>query len=125
MRISVRGFTVVDNKAQGGGFTLISVCNPSGNKIQNSKNAATNKLHKRKDNARDEQDGGGCLVGRSVCQLLVLLVWLLSVAACAKQVNRIQLNSDLTKLLTYRQTCSCSQLIERLFSYHIRLYITS
>lgn len=111
MRISVRGFTVVDNKAQGGGFTLISVCNPSGNKIQNSKNAATNKLHERKDNIRDEQGGGGCFVGRSVCQLLVLLVWLLSVAACAKQVNRIQLNSDLTKLVKYRQNYSCSQLI--------------
>lgn len=103
MRISVRGFTVVDNKAQGGGFTPISVCNPSGNKIQNSKNAASNKLHERKNNARDELiSGGGCLVGRGVCQLLVLPAWLLSVAACAKQVNSIQPNYDLTELLTHR-----------------------
>lgn len=76
----VRGFAVLDNKAKGGGITPISVCNSSGNKIPNSHNAASNKVHELKNNDLDEW-----LISRGVswelpCQLEALSTWIYPVA---------------------------------------------
>jgi len=76
----VRGFAVLDNKAKGGGITPISVCNSSGNKIPNSHNAASNKVHELKNNDLDEW-----LISRGVswelpCQLEALSTCIYPVA---------------------------------------------
>lgn len=73
----LRGFAVLDNKAKGGGITPISVCNSSGNKIPNSHNGASNKVHELKNNE--------WLISRGVswelpCQLEALSTWIYPVA---------------------------------------------
>jgi len=78
-------------------YPPISVCNPAGNKIQNSHNATPNKVHELEDNIRDEWLlWGGCLMGR--CQLSALMAWFYPVATCTEQVNGNQPNAYASRM---------------------------